>query len=280
VDIIRRSEWGARAPKSRHLIGTPQPKLYLHHAAGANLPGDDGLSDSDLRRIRSIQNFHMDSRGWSDIAYSFLMDPDGYVFEGRGAGVAGGHTAGQNTVSHAICVMGNFDNQAPSDDLLLKIAELVRYGHSKKWWPNQITGGHRDAPDAATSCPGNKLYPKIGEINKRVLEDEDDMTPAEQEALAQRAAELAASKVLAAQISDPTATPGTTRSVAWFLAQGYGGITRAIRAAELAASQTTLAKLALALDADEDVDVVALAAEIKTGLGDEIAQALGRKLVA
>jgi hypothetical protein len=184
VNIITRSEWGARPPKSTpKAITIPSPKLYLHHAAGAILPGDDSVSNLDLQRIRSIQDFHMDSRGWNDIAYSFLMDTDGYVFEGRGAGIQGGHTEGQNTVSHAVCIMGNYESQPVDPDLIPRLADLVNHGHERGWWPQGFTGGHRDAPGAATSCPGKNLYSQLPAINKAVLEGGDDMTPEQLETI-------------------------------------------------------------------------------------------------
>lgn len=177
--IITRAEWNARPPKTSPVgIPLPTPKLYLHHAAGANLPGDDEMSEADLTRIRSIQDFHMDVRGWNDIAYSFLLDPDGNVFEGRGAGIRGGHTKNQNTVSHGICVMGNYDNQPVDSDLVPRLAEFVHHGHYEGWWPLGFTGGHRDAPGAATSCPGTNLYNVLPVINETIGEM---MTP-EQEA--------------------------------------------------------------------------------------------------
>lgn len=171
MDIISRAEWGARPPRYRYRIPTPTAEHWLHHAAGSKLPGDDRISDADLRRIRAIQDYHLDVRRWSDIAYSFLMDPDGNVFEGRGAGMAGGHTKGRNTVSHALCVMGNYDTQSVDSDLIPRIVQFVRFAHSQGWTPQVFTGGHRDAPDAETSCPGRNLYSKIPEINRFVLED-------------------------------------------------------------------------------------------------------------
>lgn len=69
MDIIPRASWGARPPAwGPYALTIPAPNLVLHHAAGSNLPGDDALSDADLRRIRAIQDFHMDTRGWSEIA--------------------------------------------------------------------------------------------------------------------------------------------------------------------------------------------------------------------
>ena len=156
IEIISRSQWGARHPKRTPApIPTPTAELWLHHAAGSNLPGDDSMSPADLKRIRSIQNFHMDTRGWNDIAYSFLLDPDGNIFEGRGAGIAGAHTSNHNTVSHGICIMGNYNTQPVDTDLLAPLVELVQHGHAQGWWPLGFTGGHRDV--GQTSCPGNNL---------------------------------------------------------------------------------------------------------------------------
>lgn len=160
--ILTRHEWGARPPERRYAISIPTPKLYLHHSAG---------SGADERTVRAIQDYHMDVRDWSDIAYSFLIDndaPDVDIFEGRGVGIAGGHTRGQNTVSHAICLIGNFEDELPTEEALEATAWLVALGANENWWPSRITGGHRDAPGANTSCPGDALYAAIPHINERV----------------------------------------------------------------------------------------------------------------
>lgn len=165
IHIIDRNGWLARPPRNRSTIPTPSAELWLHHTA------DDHRGPAG---VRAVQAFHMDNRGWSDIAYSYLIDRDTLdVFEGRGAGVLGGHTFGRNSISHAICVMGNFDKVKPSTALLERIAELVAYGHTKGWWPAQLTGGHRDV--RATRCPGDHLYPRIPGMNARsaVLLDPD-----------------------------------------------------------------------------------------------------------
>lgn len=163
IEIIARSEWGARSPRRRSTIPLPTQQLWLHHSAG---------SERGAAGVRAIQNFHMDIRGWSDIAYSYLVDRESLqVFEGRGAGVLGGHTFGRNAVSHGICVMGNFDVADVSDGLLGTVADLVRHGHQQQWWPSMLSGGHRDV--RATSCPGNNLYPLIDEINRRAVADDD-----------------------------------------------------------------------------------------------------------
>jgi hypothetical protein len=117
----------------------------------------------------------MDTRGWNDIAYSFLINHEGTIYEGRGAGIAGGHTAGHNTVSHAVCLMGNYDTETPSVAAMRSIVELARYGHSTGWWREGFTGGHRDASGASTSCPGRNLHSQISTLNQSINLKEENM---------------------------------------------------------------------------------------------------------
>ncbi len=156
IDIVSREAWGARPARRRHAITTPTTELWLHHTAGRHR-GFTGM--------RSIQDFHLDDRRWSDIAYSFVIDLDSLaIYEGRGPGIAGGHTRGHNTISHAICVMGDFNNSRPDPHLLERVAALVAHGHDQGWWPDRLTGGHRDV--AATECPGHWLHAAIPAINR------------------------------------------------------------------------------------------------------------------
>lgn len=162
--IQTRAQWGARPPRSVRRIPTPTKELWLHHTAGAQDAGGNGFFGDDLR---AVQRFHMDTKGWSDIAYSFLADHKGGAYEGRGAGVAGGHTAGRNTVSHAICAIGNYEIHRPTPQLLETIAWMVAHGLLAGWWSTAITGPHKAAPGAATACCGKFLIAEIPAINQR-----------------------------------------------------------------------------------------------------------------
>ena len=155
MDIISRADWGARPPKNPpRSIPTPTPELWLHHTAS---------SDGEAARVRAIQRYHQDVKGWNDIAYSYLISGAGTVYEGRGEGVRGAHTAGHNGISHAICVLGNYNLTNPTPASILTATQLLKHGHGESWWPDQFTGGHRDV--SSTSCPGHNLYPLIPEIN-------------------------------------------------------------------------------------------------------------------
>lgn len=145
-------------------MAMPSPRLWLHHSAGAQ---DAGNNEKWADDVNGIQDFHMDERGWSDIAYSFLADETGQLWEGRGAGVIGGHTKGQNATSHGICAIGNYEDVKPTPELLESLAQLVAHGVVAGWWATEITGPHKDAPGASTKCCGRHLAAKIPTINDR-----------------------------------------------------------------------------------------------------------------
>ena len=67
-----------------------------------------------MAECRAIQNYHMDSNGWSDIGYSFLIGGDGNVYEGRGWNKVGAHTYGFNDVGYGIDFIGTFIDHNPT----------------------------------------------------------------------------------------------------------------------------------------------------------------------
>lgn len=69
----------------------------------------------------------MDSNGWSDIGYSFLIGGDGNIYEGRGWNVLGAHTQGYNSVGYGVCFIGSFTDVLPeqvSVDIFFELAEV------------------------------------------------------------------------------------------------------------------------------------------------------------
>lgn len=168
VTIVPRAGWGAPATGAPP-IPVPTPELWLHHS------GADGHGAGEVRAIR---DYHIRRRGMVDIAYSFVVDMDGTIYEGRGAGRAGGHTRDHNSRSHGVCALGNYEHVQPSPAMIRALADLARHGHQAGWWlPRGYTGGHRDVPGAATACPGRHLYAAIREIN--ALAATDPPPPAE-----------------------------------------------------------------------------------------------------
>jgi N-acetylmuramoyl-L-alanine amidase len=50
----------------------------------------------------------MDTNGWIDIGYNFLVGEDGNIYEGRGWNNVGAHATNWNSKSIGICVIGDF----------------------------------------------------------------------------------------------------------------------------------------------------------------------------
>jgi hypothetical protein len=205
----------------------------------------------------------MDTRGWNDIAYSFLINHEGTIYEGRGAGIAGGHTQGHNTISHAICLMGNYDNDTPTVAAMRSIVELARHGHVEGWWREGFTGGHRDASGASTSCPGRNLHSQISTLNQSINLQEENMPLTDQEK--QDIAKLTVDELMSRSFNESFTTPGTltSRTVANYLVQTYGLGVRSVRASEKGFSSS---------------QIDAIAGAVSSGVAAAVADELAKRL--
>jgi hypothetical protein len=103
VTTQTRADWGAVPAKK---IYRPDPSLIKHFIVH-HTTGDHEANSDSAKWVRAIQHYHMNGRGWNDIAYNFLVDKNGVVFVGRGWGVAGGHTKGRNVSSVGVAFLGD-----------------------------------------------------------------------------------------------------------------------------------------------------------------------------
>ncbi|MGH3496144.1 MAG: N-acetylmuramoyl-L-alanine amidase [Nocardioidaceae bacterium] len=179
--IITRAQWGAD-PKLGNQCWAPRygsaaKMVFIHHTAGSN-----SYSAADSPAIvRSIYAYHTQSRGWCDIAYNFLVDKYGNIFEGRRGGmtkpVRGAHAGNYNTDSVGISLMGNFDTAHVTARMANATVRLVGWRLGTSYMPvtgkvfiydkrfNRISG-HRDAMQ--TDCPGTYAYAWLPTLRKRV----------------------------------------------------------------------------------------------------------------
>jgi hypothetical protein len=129
-------------------MSRPSRGIWLHHS----VTPATGSPVNDARRIANIgiQRF-------GRMSYSWVVHPDGTILEGQ-AGHVGAHTRNQNSTSQAIVCVGNFENDPVTDEMVRSIRLLVgEFG--------PMLGGHRDAPGAATACPGRNLWARMGELS-------------------------------------------------------------------------------------------------------------------
>lgn len=172
--IVSRSEWGARpinlkAPEEFGLFDSqtnPEGILYypsdlqtvlntivIHHSAFA------------FAGPVEIQGLHMERRGYADVAYHFVIDSDGTIYEGREIGIRGAHVQGFNTGSIGIVLLGNFNETKPTQSQLDSLGELADY--LRDTYGIRYLAGHKDYPNQSpdgTECPGDSLYPLLSEL--------------------------------------------------------------------------------------------------------------------
>lgn len=187
--ILPRSAWAEGLPPKKKLKTETPRFLLVHHCAGAN-----GVTSKAkvIKILRGYYQMHTTKKKWPDIAYNFLIDAKGRIWEGRAGSldgpVRGDATGGNQGFDQKICLLGNFQKQQPTkaayDSLIKLLAWLaaeydidVDKGRSitftsrgsNRWRKGRkVTtypiGGHRDM--SLTACPGNAFYPRI---RKKVL---------------------------------------------------------------------------------------------------------------
>jgi len=66
--------------------------------------------------LEVIRRWHVEGRGWSDIGYHYIIQPDGKLEFGRDVNIAGAHVKGDNKTSIGVCMVGNWDEAVPEPD--------------------------------------------------------------------------------------------------------------------------------------------------------------------
>jgi hypothetical protein len=134
----------------------PVGELWLHHTTTT-------ATDDWRRDMRTVQQVAFD-RGFSDISYTVLVHPSGVVAIGRPPEVIGAHTAGRNSSSLAVSLIGNYDEQPVSRQMFNGVRYAIDWLTSHGFLVPGIypTGGHRDLK--ATACPGRHAYALIPQL--------------------------------------------------------------------------------------------------------------------
>ncbi len=184
--IIPRSNWcGGSAPCWQVNSGyTPTyinaGHVVIHHGASPNTYSDGQAV------VRSYYNYHVNTLGWADIGYNYLIDKYGNFYQGRHnpnlptSDVRAAHAGAANSGSIGINFLGNLDVTLATPAQLSKLYDVMAWWFDHKalsplasanmqtqaygvQYMERITC-HRDI--GSTSCPGNDMYSRMATIRQ------------------------------------------------------------------------------------------------------------------
>jgi hypothetical protein len=183
-NTVSRSVWGAAWSLTDDKIYKDNPTivtvthLVVHHSATANTSTNWGSV------VASFFDYHVNTNGWSDIAYNYLVAPDGTLFVGRGGGdnVQGAHMCARNTNTMGVCVIGTYVSTQPTSASVDKLVQILAWKASQRGI--NVLGssnlasyginlanlcGHSDGCGSGyTECPGDLLWAQLPSIRQRV----------------------------------------------------------------------------------------------------------------
>lgn len=183
-EILQRSAWAGDLAPRGELFGEDVRFLLVHHTASSNEYAEGDVAGL----LRGFFEFHTGAdKRWSDIAYNFLIDRFGRIWEGRRGSldgpVAGDATGGNQGFAQLCCLIGDFTTDLPSGEALASLELLLawladryeiptasgstasfRSRGSNRWAggtqvETPTIAGHRDM--SLTACPGDAFYPYV-----------------------------------------------------------------------------------------------------------------------
>jgi hypothetical protein len=194
--IHPRSDWASGGWKytTSGCSGGPQVASSLKHAVVHHTASGNDYSAAKVPGIiDGVYAYHTMStsaggRGWCDIAYNFLVDRYGGIWQGRSGDITkpiiGGHAQGFNTGSVGLNLIGNFQTAQPTSAMLDSAArflawKLSLHGLDPKGTVTVTSGGNPKYPSGRsvtlpvinyhgmtgyTECPGANVISKMAAL--------------------------------------------------------------------------------------------------------------------
>ena len=181
-DFCDRTCWCKDCPVDSTPEFTTPTHIIVHHSAGFN------ESDNFKEVVAYYYDLHVNTNGWDDIGYNWLIDPNGVIYEARPDGFQGAHFSCINENTVGICLIGDFSDQLPTEEAQESLVNLIGYEASAHTLDvtmdtYHLTGdfilptiaGHRDSSGSenacsSTLCPGNTFYPTLETIREQVAD--------------------------------------------------------------------------------------------------------------
>jgi hypothetical protein len=157
-------------------------------------PGTDaklvGLSESQVAsQLRGWQNYHMDVKGWSDIAYGVAISWQGVVWDLRGLDcrtAANGGTQSNADYTACLWILGAGDK--PTDAMIQAFRDWRTTRLLRRYPGATAVKTHNDVRAASTECPGAAVTALVrsGTLTSDTPPPPEDTVNAEQDARLKR----------------------------------------------------------------------------------------------
>lgn len=148
-----RADWGARPakPGPGPLYGTHVRGLVFHWPAMTRpVRGFAAVAAA----LRAWQDYHMDDRGWSDIAYQVAVDQDGNRWELRGLATQSAANGDQDVNDEFGAVLLILAPGEQPTLAMMREARAVVVDHRRLFKQSTELLGHNEVRPEPTSCPG------------------------------------------------------------------------------------------------------------------------------
>jgi hypothetical protein len=141
----------------------------VHHTVNSNTYSQSQVPSM----LRSIQAFHQGTRGWPDIAYNFIVDRFGTIWEARERSyedpVQVSATSGTDRDTVTVAFLGDGSSYTPSGATLTAMGKLLGWKLRKHGLlPTRANIiGHTEI--GQTSCPGAALLARVPTIENAAM---------------------------------------------------------------------------------------------------------------
>jgi hypothetical protein len=157
VIVVPRTDWTAARPNLADIaVMNGIDKITVHHTA---MPMKTDAWKPTAGELENIRGFHAGSqptdRNWADIAYHFVVDRAGRVWQARPLAYQGAHVHGHNEHNLGIVLLGTFEVQSPAAAQLWSLAGFVGFLQNLYHVPLDRVFTHGEL--GMTQCPGKNL---------------------------------------------------------------------------------------------------------------------------
>lgn len=163
--MLTRKEWHARPAKTSLMTQQTPYRITVHHSGEPK-----NAKHSFAEKLRGLQAYSQDTKGWGDVPYHYYIDMTGSLGEGRDVSYAGDtntHGLRYKLPGHILVVVeGNFQKEEPSDAQIASLIDTITYFAQTYHVPGSLIGKHNDF--ANTECPGKNLISKWSDITGQV----------------------------------------------------------------------------------------------------------------